>query len=45
MSDQMLYNAADDLLSRNITAGRGDKIASSMQAAATHMPMWHNGRT
>ena len=27
MSDQMLYNAADDLLSRNIIAGRGDKIA------------------
>ena len=27
MSDQTHYNAADDLLSRNITAGRGDKIA------------------
>ncbi|PPR62094.1 MAG: Benzoate--CoA ligase [Alphaproteobacteria bacterium MarineAlpha4_Bin2] len=27
MSDQMLYNLADDLLSRNIIAGRGDKIA------------------
>ena len=27
MSDQMHYNAADDLLSRNINAGRADKIA------------------
>lgn len=27
MSDDTLYNAADDLLDRNIAAGRGDKIA------------------
>ena len=27
MSDQALYNAADDLLNRNIDVGRGEKIA------------------
>ena len=27
MSDQMLYNLAEDLLNRNISAGRGNKTA------------------